>query len=167
MEKTYNIKNKQTGYIFNMSKADCDRLVTEEPYNFEVVDKDYVSPIKEEPKETPTFKKVVVEDKSKTLEDYSVPELKEYLTKNNIEFKSNAKKAELLELALKVGTNESNLRDKADEYGVEYTDETSDSELETAIIEKLTAIVKEKDIELTQNPVTIDYLEDLLKENEE
>ena len=24
MEKTYNIKNKQTGYIFNMSKADCD-----------------------------------------------------------------------------------------------------------------------------------------------
>ncbi len=96
MEKTYNIKNKQTGYIFNMSKADCDRLVLEEPYNFEVVDKDYVSPIKEEPKETPTFKKVVVEDKPKVLEDYSVPELKEYLTKNNIEFKSNAKKAELL-----------------------------------------------------------------------
>ena len=96
MEKTYNIKNKQTGYIFNMSKADCDRLVLEEPYNFEVVDKDYVSPIKEEPKETPTFKKVVVEDKPKVLEDYSVPELKEYLTKNTIEIKSNAKKAELL-----------------------------------------------------------------------
>lgn len=167
MEKTYNIKNKQTGYIFNMSKADCDRLVREEPYNFEVVDKDYVSPLQEEPKETPTFKKVVVEDKPKTLEDYSVPELKEYLTKNKIEFKSSAKKAELLELALKIGTKESNLREKADEYGVEYTDETSDSELETAIIEKLVSIVKEKNIELTQNPVTIDYLEDLLKDNEE
>ena len=167
MEKTYNINNKQTGYIFNMSKADCDRLVLEEPYNFEVVDKDYVSPLQKEPKETPTFKKVVVEDKPKALEDYSVPELKEYLTKNNIEFKSSAKKAELLELALKVGTNESSLRDKADEYGVEYTEETSDSELETAIIEKLVSIAKEKDIELTQNPVTIDYLEDLLKDNEE
>ncbi len=174
MEKTYNIKNKQTGYIFNMSKADCDRLVLEEPYNFEVVDKDYVSPIKEEPKETPTFKKVVVEDKPKALEDYSVPELKEYLTKNNVEFKSSAKKAELLELALNYNELECEkaektrlLLEKADKYGVEYTDKTSDNELETAIIEKLTAIVKEKDIELTQNPVTIDYLEDLLKDNEE
>ena len=167
MEKTYNIKNKQTGYIFNMSKADCDRLLLEEPYNFEVVDKDYVSPLQEKPQETPTFKKVVVEDKPKALEDYTANELKEYLTKNNIEFKSSAKKAELLELALKVGTNKSDLEEKADKYGVEYTNETSDSELEAAIIEKLTAIVKEKDIELTQNPVTIDYLEDLLKENEE
>lgn len=167
MEKTYNIKNKQTGYVFNMSKADCDRLVLDEPYNFEVIDKDYVSPIKSEAKETSTFKKVVVEAKVKSLEDYTINELKEYLTKNNIEFKSGAKKAELLELALKVGTNESDLKQKADKYGVEYTDKTSDSELETAIIEKLTAIVKEKDIELTQNPVTIDYLEDLLKENEE
>lgn len=167
MEKTYNIKNKQTGYIFNMSKTDCDRLVRDEPYNFEVVDKNYVPPLSSESKETPTFKKVVVEDKLKTLEDYSVLELKEYLTKNNIEFKSNTKKNELLELALKVGTNESDLRQKADKYGVEYTDETSDSELENAIIEKLVSIVKEKDIELTQNPVTIDYLENLLKDNEE
>lgn len=167
MEKTYNIKNKQTGYVFNMSKTDCDRLVRDEPYNFEVVDKDYVSPLLAETKETPTFKKVVVEDKPKTLKDYSVPELKEYLTKNNIEFKSGAKKAELLGLALKVGTNESDLRQKADKYGVEYTDETSDSELETAIVEKLVSIVKEKNIKLTQNPVTIDYLENLLKDNEE
>ena len=101
MEKTYNIKNKQTGYIFNMSKTDCDRLVKEEPYNFEVVDKDYISPIQEGTKKTSTFKKVVEEDKSKTLEDYTVPELKEYLSENNIEFKSGAKKAELLEMALK------------------------------------------------------------------
>ena len=100
MEKTYNIKNKKTGYIFNMSKTDCDRLVIEEPYNFEVVDKDYISPIKEDSKKTSTFNKVVEEDKPKTLEDYTVPELKEYLTKNNIEFKSSAKKVELLEMAL-------------------------------------------------------------------
>lgn len=167
MEKTYNIKNKQTGYIFNMSKADCDRLVLEEPYNFEVVDKDYISPLQEESKKTPTFKKVVVDDKPKALEDYSVPELKEYLTKNNIEFKSSAKKTELLDLAIKGGAKESDLKKKADKYGVEYTNETSDSELETAIIEKLGAIVKEKNIELNQNPVTIDYLEGLLKDNEE
>lgn len=174
MEKTYNIRNKQTGYIFNMSKADCDRLVTEEPYNFEVVDKNYVSPVNTETKKTPTFKKVVVEDKPKTLEDYSVPELKEYLTKNNVDFKSSAKKAELLELALnynKLAAEKAEktrlLLEKADKYGVEYTVETTDEELENAIIEKLTAIVTEKEVEIEQSPATIEYLEDLLKDDEE
>ena len=164
---TYTVKNISTGFLFDLSKEDCDKLVLEEPFNFVVLDKNYVSPIQAAVKQKDTYKKVVVDDEPKAIEDYSDSELKEYLTKNNIKFKSSAKKYELLELALKVGTNEPDLREKADKYGVVYTDETSDSELETAIIEKLVSIAKEKDIDMTQNPVSIDYLEDLLKDNEE
>ena len=164
---TYTVKNISTGFLFDLSKEDCDKLVMEEPFNFVVLDKNYVSPIQAAVKENDTYKKVVVDDKQKTVEDYTIAELKDYLKKNNIEFKSSANKAELLDLALKVGTNEPDLREKADKYGVEYTDETSDFELEAAIIEKLVSIIKEKDIDITQNPVSIDYLEDLLKDNEE
>ena len=43
----YAVKNKVTGYTYKLPKEDVDRLVVDEPHNFEVIDKDYVKPVTE------------------------------------------------------------------------------------------------------------------------
>nr|DAX39297.1 MAG TPA: HeH/LEM domain [Caudoviricetes sp.] len=107
MEKVYKVKNKITGFIFELSKEVCDKLVTEEPYNFEVIDKDYVPPVRESEQTQSVASKVVVEkpqdgsgkgEKTEILEDLTVPQLKEKLDELKIEYAKSAKKADLIAL---------------------------------------------------------------------
>lgn len=101
-KETYKIKNKATGFVFHLTKEDCDRLVTEEPHNFVVVDDDYVSPLATPQAKTSTYKKVVEDggdgNKPKTYEEMTVAELKDILEERKIEFAKSAKKADLIEL---------------------------------------------------------------------
>lgn len=101
----YDVKNKATGKIFNLSKEICDRLVKEEPYNFEVIDKDYVPPKTENKEETTTYNKVVVEPGEQTGEneapDYekmTVAQLTELCEAKKIEIPKKAKKADVIKL---------------------------------------------------------------------
>lgn len=41
----FNVKNKITGYTYKLPKEDVDRLVIDEPHNFEVIDEDYIKPV--------------------------------------------------------------------------------------------------------------------------
>jgi len=64
-----NIQYKPTGFIFDVSKEEADRLLLEEPENFKAMDEDYKAPeveeeetefielVKDEPKEEKAAKK--------------------------------------------------------------------------------------------------------------
>ena len=58
----FEVKNKVTGYIFRLPKDDVDKLIIEEPHNFEVIDKDYVKPVKEIENKT-VYAQIVEEEK--------------------------------------------------------------------------------------------------------
>lgn len=95
----YTIKNLVTGFTFDLTKEECDKLVIEEPYNFEVIDKDYVSPVGTVEAETSTYSQVVVGENEETpkvrgLDEYSYNELKKFAKENNL--KQSGKKEELL-----------------------------------------------------------------------
>lgn len=111
-EQNFKIKYIPTGNIFELPKSECDRLVTEEANNFEVVDEGYTAP-KPEPTESSIQSQVIIDDEPtaegqdedeshddadevnpyKTLpnKDAVIAVLKE----RNIEFSASAKRAEL------------------------------------------------------------------------
>ncbi len=93
-EKFYNVKNLKTGYIYNLRKNDCDRLITEEPDNFEIVDKDYVKPVKKTDEKT-VYEQVIVDNElpaiaiNKSIAEYTYAELKKYCKENNLSTSGN------------------------------------------------------------------------------
>lgn len=100
-EKTYTIKNLVTGYLFNLTKEECDKLVLNEPHNFKVIDEDYVAPEVEESKKSTVFEKVVIKNSPETGaegEEWTVPQIKAKLDELKIDYPKSAKKAELLAL---------------------------------------------------------------------
>lgn len=136
----YQVKNKITGYVYDLPKEDCDRLVTEEPYNFEVIDKDYIMP-DTEVKKTTVYSQVVEdennsEDIVKPIAEYTYNELKAYLKKYGLD--TSGKKDDLMQKAL--------------DYNTQLTD--------------LLAAAQAKGIEIEQNPITVDELKELLEKAE-
>lgn len=59
--QTFKVKNKITGFIFNLPKEECDRLIIEEPHNFTVIDKKYNKPDIAKKSEKSIFEKVAGE----------------------------------------------------------------------------------------------------------
>lgn len=97
----YTVRNKVTGFTFELTKEVCDNLILEEPYNFEVLDKDYIHPSEKAAEEQTTYNQVIVEDKTtkeNDLEAKTVQELKKLCDENKIEYDKKAKKADLIKL---------------------------------------------------------------------
>lgn len=102
---TLEVKNIQTGFTYKLNDNVAEKLVREEPYNFQIVSKNYVP--KEEPKqETTTYQKVVVEEKPEqktetaleALKDLTKKQLQDLLTEKGISFSSSANKTVLINL---------------------------------------------------------------------
>lgn len=105
------IKYKPTGNVFDLPEAEARRIYIEDKgFNYEVLDGKIEIEDKNVEK-TSVYNKIVEEDKQeetkdgenekseeKSLESYTVPELKAALDELNIEYPKNAKKAELIAL---------------------------------------------------------------------
>lgn len=141
MKKSYTVKNKVTGFTFLLKKEICDELVINEPFNFEVLDKDYVSPIKEV-EETTVYSKIVGTDEEESEEDemnqvqdedeqelnkMTVPELKAYAAKLNIDIKSLTRKDDIIERILIMSKELSN-ETETEQVTVSINDDDDDQE---------------------------------------
>lgn len=118
----YDIKYIPTGFIFNVAKEECERLVKEEPHNFVIVDKAYKKPIEKPVEVKNEVYDSIVEEEEPIVEeeeqecsvevaddevpepDYEamkVAELKAVLDEKGIEYAAKANKAQLLDLLKK------------------------------------------------------------------
>ena len=61
----YNVEYIPTGFVYELPKEEADRLITEEPENFRVVDKDYKAPEVVEEKQEETILEQVKEKEEK------------------------------------------------------------------------------------------------------
>lgn len=68
--KAYTIKNLITGHTYKLYKEDVDSLIIAEPYNFAVIDEDYIAPAKEDMTDLSTYKKIVVENDTPNEADF-------------------------------------------------------------------------------------------------
>lgn len=112
------IKYIPTGNVFDLPEAEARRIYIEDKgFNYEVLD-GKIEIENENVEKTSVYNKIVEEDKQeeekdgenekseeKSLESYTVPELKAKLDELNIEYPKNAKKAELIALLNKTGDN--------------------------------------------------------------
>lgn len=145
MKNYFDVKNLVTGFVFSLPKEDVDRLFFDEPHNFKVIDKEYVPP-KAKPQEKTVYEKVIeddttdetgkTQDEVKGIAEYTYAELKEYLKQHKQN--TSGKKEDLLQRAL--------------EYNKELTDLILEAE--------------ERGVEITQNPITVDELKELLEKVE-
>lgn len=104
MAQRFTIKNKVTGFTFNLTKEECDKLVLEEPHNFEVIDKKYKSPVADKPNKKSVYEKLIVDEKKTgegegetvDFDSMTIAQLKEYADKKDYDLGNLRIKADII-----------------------------------------------------------------------